>query len=227
MRSLKPSPARLKHVQQIFKRIQIQFPDATTALTHKNPFELLIATILSAQCTDKRVNLVTPALFREGPTPAAMRGLGEDRIQHFVKSINFFRNKAHNIFLTCETLVRDFNSVVPSTLDELVQLPGVGRKTANVVLGTIFGTPGMVVDTHVLRVSNRLGLVKNLVPEKVEKYLEPLLPKSQWVELAHLFILHGRKTCSARAPACARCDLVDLCPSAFKSASLWKDRLQT
>lgn len=171
---------------------------------------------MSAQCTDDRVNKVTPALFKAGPTPEAMVQLGLDKIRDLVKSVNFFNNKSKSIFELSKVLSKKYDSRVPQSLDELTSLPGVGRKTANVVLGNAFGIPAMVVDTHVLRTSFRLGFTKNKTPEKIEIDLSAVFPSSEWVDLSHRLILLGRGPCKAMSPKCKECFLVDLCPSAFK-----------
>ena len=214
--------ALLGRAQKIYSLLSDEFPEPQTALHHRNSFELLIATLLSAQCTDERVNKVTPALFAAAPTPAAMLALGEDKIRELVKSINFFKTKAANIFRTSQILIDKHAAQVPETLDELVSLPGIGQKTANVVLGNIFNVPRVVVDTHVRRVANRLELTKQLDPKKIELDLEKLFLQSQWVSLSHLFIFHGRQTCLARSPKCPQCILAKLCPSKMKEANEWK-----
>ena len=213
--------AKRKRAIESLARLRADFPNAVTALAHRNPFELLIATILSAQCTDERVNKVTPALFDAGPTPAAMHALGQARIEMLIKSVNFFRNKARNVHLCCNRLKEHFNSEVPTQLDDLVSLPGVGRKTANVVLGNAFGKPSMVVDTHVMRLGNRLAWVSGLDPIDLEQQFMKVIPEKDWVETSHLLILHGRATCKALNPQCAKCTIADLCPSRFKKASFW------
>lgn len=196
-----------------------EFPHAKCALNHEGPFQLLIATILSAQCTDLRVNLVTPELFRQAPTPQAMVALGEEKIRELIRSINFFNNKAKNILSCSEKLITEHNAQVPQTMNALAELPGVGRKTANVVLGNAFNIPGMVVDTHVTRLANRLGLLKAKLVDavKIEAELEKVFPSSWWIKSSHLLILHGRKTCSARKPLCVSCPIQHLCPSAGKA----------
>jgi endonuclease-3 len=214
--------SKQKRGKAILARLDQEFPNPETALIHRNAFELLIATILSAQCTDERVNKVTPALFASAPTPQAMVKLGVKEIESHIKSVNFFRNKAKNLYACSEKLLAKHKGEVPRTREELVELPGVGRKTANVVLGSAFDTPGMVVDTHVQRLSNRLGLVREMDPVKIELQLEKIFPTDRWVDVAHLLILHGRKTCKAVRPLCERCILVDLCPSAFKAPDSWR-----
>lgn len=213
---------RKARCHQIMQHLHAEFPNPVIALEHRNPFELLIATILSAQCTDERVNKVTPLLFAEGYDPRSMRDLGVARIEKLIGSINFFRNKAKNIHGCCKRLMDVFDSQVPTDLDNLTSLPGVGRKTANVVLGSAFDTPGMVVDTHVLRISNRLAFGHSMEPVAMEKLLMDVVPKSEWVVYSHLLILHGRKTCKALKPACCDCRVAELCPSAGNEAYAWK-----
>jgi endonuclease-3 len=206
----------------VVKRLKKEFPVAQTALHHKNPYELLIATILSAQCTDVLVNKITPNLFETAPTPSAMAELSVDEIEFLISKVNFFRNKAKNISHCCKKLVDEYNSIVPNQLEQLISLPGVGRKTASVVLTSAFSIPAMVVDTHVLRLANRLAFTTKQEPEKVETDLKEVFDKQIWVKLSHLLILHGRKTCKAQNPLCAKCQIVDLCPSAFKKSTAWK-----
>lgn len=197
----------------VLKRLKKQYPEAHCALDFKNPYELLIATILSAQCTDVRVNLVTPELFRRFPDPKSMSLAPIADIENLIKSTGFFRNKAKNIKACCEELVKKHKGEVPQQLEELNQLPGVGRKTANVVLGNAYNiASGVVVDTHVMRLSNRLGWVKSADPVKIETLLNSLCPKSDWIMLSHYLIAHGRSICVARSPKCASCFLNDACP---------------
>lgn len=184
-----------------------------SALKHDGPFQLLAATILSAQCTDERVNMVTPALFAKYPTPAALATSKQADVEKIVRSTGFFRAKAANLRGMAQALVEQFDGVLPRTLDEMVALPGVGRKTANVVLGTAFGLPtGVVVDTHVKRLTRLLGLTTNLDPVKIEHDLAALLPKSEWINFSHRLIHHGRRICNARKPNCPECPLLKLCP---------------
>ena len=200
---------------EVFKRLKKLYPDAHCELNYSNPFELLIATILSAQCTDVRVNMVTPALFKKFPTPQKMAKAKLEDVQEAIKSINFFNNKSKALIGCAQILVGKFQSEVPKTVEELGQLPGVGRKTANVVLGNAFNiNTGIVVDTHVKRTTFLLGLTKNTDPEKVEQDLIKLFPNDTWTELAHLLIFLGRRTCIARRPQCDLCVLKDICPSA-------------
>ena len=200
---------------QVFARLRRAYPDAHCALDHRNPFELLAATILSAQCTDVRVNLVTPELFRAYPTPAALATARQKDVEEIIRSTGFFRNKATNLIAMAQSIVADHGGKVPRTMAELHALPGVGRKTANVVLGVAFGVPGFPVDTHVTRLTNRLGLTRSDDPVKIEAEVCAMVPKSAWTELSLRLILHGRRVCLARTPRCERCVLNDICPSAF------------
>lgn len=188
------------------------YPEVETALAHDNPLQLLVATILSAQCTDARVNLVTPALFARFKTARDFATCKITELESLIKSTGFYRNKAKNIRGCCAELVARFGGEVPGTLDELVTLPGVGRKTANVVLGEAFGTPGITVDTHVGRLSRRLGLTRHTDPVKVERVLMELVPQPEWTTFSHRLILHGRRVCFARKPRCGECELAALCP---------------
>lgn len=197
----------------VLKRLKTHYPDAHCALNFTNPYELLIATVLSAQCTDVRVNIVTPDLFRRFPGPIQMSKAAIAEIENLIKSTGFFRNKARNIKACCEVLVKTYKGEVPKTMEELNQLPGVGRKTANVVLGNAYNiASGVVVDTHVMRLSNRLGWAKSADPVKIENLLNKLCPKSDWIMLPHYLIAHGRSICVARSPKCASCFLNDACP---------------
>jgi endonuclease III len=188
------------------------YPDAKCALDFRSPLQLLIATILSAQCTDKRVNLVTPALFKRFPTATAFANAKLPDIEKMIRSTGFFRNKARNIQGCCKVLVEKYGGEVPKTLEELVHLPGVGRKTANVVLGNSFGVPGITVDTHCGRVSRRLGLTSHTDAVKVEHDLMRALPSAEWTIFSHRIIAHGRQVCHARKPDCENCPLDRLCP---------------
>jgi endonuclease-3 len=203
-----------RRTQQIVRAIGKTYPQATCALNHSNPFELLIATILSAQCTDERVNIVTSSLFRKYRRPEDYLAVEREELERDINSVTFFRNKAKSIQEASRLLIEKYDGQVPQTLEELVELPGVGRKTANVVLGTAFGIPtGVVVDTHVARLSQRLGLTKNKQPEKIEADLMELLPKKEWIDFSHRMIWHGRRVCQARKPLCENCSLEPLCPS--------------
>lgn len=202
-----------QRVQEIIRRLGKLYPDPHCALHHRTPLELLVATILSAQCTDERVNKVTPELFRKYPTAAAFAAAPREELEAAIRSTGFFRNKAKSIQNCCRMLVEEHGGEVPGTMDELVKLPGVARKTASVVLGDAFGkAEGIVVDTHVLRLSARLGLTREKQAEKVERDLMAAVPRAHWIHFAHWLIFHGRETCQARKPACDRCALRDICP---------------
>jgi endonuclease III len=199
---------------EIIKRLKKAYPDAHCALNHTNAFELLVATILSAQCTDDRVNIVTATLFRKYRVPQDYLNVSQEELAQDIKSINFFNNKTKSIQGTAQKLVENFGGKVPQTMDELLTLNGVARKTANVVLGNAFGiASGVVVDTHVSRLSQRLGITAETTPEKIEKDLSELVPKKDWVMFPHWLISHGRKICIARKPKCDECVLSDICPS--------------
>ena len=205
---------------QVFARLRRAYPDAHCALDHRNAFELLAATILSAQCTDVRVNLVTPELFRAYPTPAALAAARQKDVEEIIRSTGFFRNKATNLIAMAQSIVADHDGHVPKTMAELHALPGVGRKTANVVLGNAFGlSEGVVVDTHVGRLSLLLRLTRETDPVKVERDLMAEFPREQWTLLSHLLISHGRAVCIARRPRCADCVLSDICPSSTEGPS--------
>ncbi len=212
----KESQGEIKQrTHKIVGRLSREFPDAHCALDHRNAFELIAATILSAQCTDARVNMVTPVLFKAFPTPEALADADQSAVENIIKSTGFFRNKAKSLVGMARAVVERHGGQVPDTMDELVKLPGVGRKTANVVLGNAFGkNEGIVVDTHVQRISGLLKLTREKTPEKIELALMPLVPRPKWTIFSHLLILHGRKTCIARRPLCGECRISDLCPSA-------------
>jgi endonuclease III len=198
----------------VFGHLTRAFPGARTALHHEDPFQLLIATILSAQCTDERVNMVVPGLFRRYPGPRDFADAGQADIENAIRSTGFFRMKARNIIACSKALMERHGGRVPESLEELVALPGVGRKTANVVLGQAFGiVSGVVVDTHVHRLSRRLGFTTADSPEKIEQDLMRLFREQDWIMLSSVLILHGRSTCKARTPLCARCIVRTLCPS--------------
>jgi endonuclease-3 len=211
-----PTKARAKipaNFSDVLKLLKKYYPDAHCALHHSNAFELLVATILSAQCTDERVNLVTPHLFEQYPTPEKLGDAPLDEIELAIRSINFYRNKAKNLKMTGQMLVARHHGQVPSTVEDLVALAGVGRKTANVVLGDGFGiAQGIVVDTHVARLSFRLGWVKSDDPVVIESRLREFVPKNEWIILSHYLIFHGRQICKARRPLCERCFLFEHCP---------------
>jgi endonuclease III len=204
-------------VEETIARLRSAYPDARTALDWSNPLELLVATILSAQTTDVRVNSVTPALFARYPTAADYAEADPAELEEAIRPTGFFRNKAKSLQGMARALVEDHGGEVPRTMEELVALPGVGRKTANVVLGNAFSIDeGVVVDTHVRRLSNRLGFTSHSDPEKIERDLIETVPKKDWTVFSHLLILHGRSICKARKPACGDCVVNDLCPSAFE-----------
>jgi endonuclease-3 len=200
-------------VLEICKILEREFPDARCALHHRNPFELLVATILSAQCTDKRVNLVTPKLFERYPDPQAFAASCPQEIEKYVQSTGFYRQKAKSIYESCKSLLERFGGEIPPRLIDLVSLRGVARKTANVVLGDGFGiSEGIVVDTHVKRITRLLGFTRQIDPVKIEKDLCKIIPREKWIKFSHWIILHGRKTCIARRPKCSECPLLGLCP---------------
>lgn len=197
----------------VYANLDKKYPNVTTFLTHNSTFELLIAVILSAQCTDARVNLVTPNLFKRFPNPENLAYADIDSVRNAIKSINFFNNKAINIQKTAKLIYEKYNNTVPDTLDALIELAGVGRKTANVVLGQAFGIPGITVDTHVKRVSNRLGFTKHTDAVKAERDLMTLWPKNIWSNFSTVLILHGRDVCDSRKPKCDLCSFGQICPS--------------
>ena len=207
------------NVPLLIERLEAAYPDAACALVHRDPFQLLVATILSAQCTDERVNKVTPGLFAKYPDAGAFAGAPLPDLERAVQSTGFFRAKARSIQECCRDLVAKHGGDVPKAMDALTALRGVGRKTANVVLGNAFGIPGVVVDTHVGRLSARLGLTREADPVKVESDLMALLPREEWTRFSHLLIHHGRAVCLARKPHCSRCGLSDLCPRRGVAAS--------
>ncbi|MGE5179508.1 MAG: endonuclease III [Bacteroidota bacterium] len=201
-------------IHLLVQRLRQAHPDAACALTHQDPFQLLIATILSAQCTDARVNMVTPHLFARFPDPVSMSRATQPELEEIIRTTGFFRNKAKSIRGASERLVEAYGGSVPRTMEELLTLPGVARKTANVVLGTGYGvSEGVVVDTHVYRVSRRLGLTRASDPVDVERDLMKAVPREEWIEFSHLLIFHGRRVCVARKPRCEACAVLDLCPS--------------
>jgi len=220
---MKSSQAR-RHAAKVVEILAATYPDAECALHHENPLQLLIATILSAQCTDARVNMVTPALFAKYPTAADFAEAPQEELEQLIQSTGFFRSKAKNIRACCRDLVEKHGGEVPRDLESLVQLAGVGRKTANVVLGTAFGiASGVVVDTHVGRLSKRLGLTRATQPEKIEQDLMAVLPKSEWVNFSHRMIHHGRQICTARKPRCGECPLNAECPKIGVAYSVLDD----
>ena len=211
----------------IYERLKKVHPDAHCELNHSNPYELLLATILSAQCTDVRVNIVTPSLFKKYPTPQKLAKAKLEDVEEVIKSINFFRNKSKSLIGCGQMLMEKHKGEIPRTVEELSELPGVGRKTANVVLGNAFNiNTGIVVDTHVKRTAFLLGLTKQTDPAKVEIDLMKLFPNEQWTDLSHLFIFLGRRTCIARRPQCDLCNLKDVCVSKDKLLKAQKTSLR-
>jgi endonuclease III len=207
---LKTSPAR---IAKIIAGLQKAYPGATCALLHRNPWELLVATILSAQCTDVRVNMVTPELFRRFPDPARLARADQGELEELIRSTGFFRAKSRSLVAMARKLAEDHGGMIPRDLEALTTLPGVGRKTANVVLGTAFGiASGVVVDTHVKRLARRLGLASRTTPEQIEQELMQSVPRALWVNLSHRLIHHGRRVCLARRPRCEICSLARICP---------------
>jgi endonuclease-3 len=202
-------------IARIIAGLEELYPNAHCELDFKSPFELVVATILSAQCTDKRVNMVTPTLFARFPDAHAMAKADQGELEEIIKSTGFFRNKAKSILGASRVLVEDFDGVVPDEMDQLLTLPGVARKTANVVLGTAFGkNEGFVVDTHIARLSQRLGMTRETEPVKIEQDLMAAVPRDKWTQLGHQLIWHGRRVCEARSPRCGECALAPDCPSA-------------
>ncbi|WP_308419070.1 endonuclease III [Silvibacterium dinghuense] len=223
----KASPKRLaqtdlapERIDEILRRLAAAYPNAECALHHRNAWELLVATILSAQCTDARVNMVTPELFRKYPTPQAMAEASLPAIEEEIRSTGFYRNKAKSIAGAARRISHDFGGKVPRTLAELITVPGAARKTASVVLGVAYGlAEGIVVDTHVLRISRRLGLTQATEPKKVEQDLMKIIPHNRWIQYSHEIIHHGRQVCIARKPRCVDCTLEDLCHASDKTWS--------
>ena len=201
-----------RRVREILERLDEAYPSAQCALRHQNPLQLLISTILSAQCTDERVNQVTPTLFKKYPTVQEFANLRQEVLEQDIRPTGFFRNKAKSLIGASKRIVSEFGGEVPRTMEELLTLPGVARKTANVVLGTAYGiASGIVVDTHVLRLAQRLDLTKNKDPKKIEQDLMAIIPKDKWIVFSHQLIWHGRKVCQARRPKCIECNLESLC----------------
>ncbi|GAC1363820.1 MAG: endonuclease III [Acidobacteriaceae bacterium] len=214
------NPLAPERIAEILERLREAYPSAVCALQHRNAWELTVATILSAQCTDARVNLVTPALFKAYPTPAAMAGASLPELEEMVRTTGFFRNKAKSIQGAARVVVAEFGGEVPQTMEQILTLPGVARKTANVVLGSWFGIAvGVVVDTHVLRLSRRLELTTSTDPKLVEKDLMQVIPEARWIDFSHELIFHGRQVCVARKPRCADCGLEPVCFSKDKTWS--------
>jgi endonuclease-3 len=211
-------PLAPDRIAAIFAALDEAYPHVECALTHRSPWELLVATILSAQCTDVRVNMVTPELFRRFPTPRKMAKATLPQLEALIRTTGFFRNKAKSIRGAARKIVADFNGQVPQTLAELITIPGAARKTANVVLGVAYGkSEGVVVDTHVFRIARRLGLAKSETAEKVEHELMRIIPQDRWIDFSHQIIHHGRQVCEARKPKCDRCNLEQICNAKDKA----------
>ncbi len=211
-------PGARERVAAILELLERTYPGVVCALNHRNAWELTVATILSAQCTDARVNLVTPELFRLYPTPEAMAAASQAEVEELIRTTGFFRNKTKSILGAAKLVVAQYGGKIPQTMEEMLRIPGVARKTANVVLGSWFGiASGVVVDTHVLRLSRRLELTKETTPEKVEKDLAKMIPKERWISFSHELIHHGRQICVARTPRCADCTLERVCNSVEKT----------
>lgn len=200
-----------QQIREVIDRLEILYPDAHCELDFRSPFELLIATILSAQSTDKRVNIVTEELFKKHNTPETMLELSQEELEEEIRTIGFYRNKSKNILNTSRIIIEDYNGKVPDSREELIKLPGVGRKTANVVISNAFGQQAIAVDTHVFRVSNRIGLADSNNVEDTENDLMKNIPNDEWTKVHHLIIFHGRRLCKARGPRCEECTLKDIC----------------
>ena len=205
--------SKKKRTLEIIKRLKKKFPDAQIELDFKNPVQLVVATILSAQCTDKRVNIVTPALFKKYKSAKDFANANIKTFEKEIHSTGFYRAKTKNIIGCMKGIIKRFDGKIPNRIEDLITLPGIGRKTANVILGNIFGVPGLVVDTHMRRIANRLGLTNKQDPEKIEFELNEVVPKKDWTLFSHLIIWHGRRTCFARKPKCVECVVNTLCPS--------------
>ena len=201
-----------KRAVKIYAVLQKRFPDADCTLDHRNPYELVVATILAAQCTDERVNMVTPALFKKYPAPAKLAKADPDTLQDMIASTGFFRNKTKSLLATSRRLVEEHGGEVPRGIDELTNLAGVGRKTANVILANCFGGQAVIVDTHCKRLSTRLGFTRNTDPDKIELDVQKVVPQDKWTMWSHLMLFHGRNICIARKPKCPECPIGNLCP---------------
>lgn len=213
---MNPTLALRKRAAKVLQGLRAAYPDAGCELVYSNPLELAVAAILSAQCTDKRVNMVTPALFRKYRSAGDWAKTPQDVLENEIRSTGFFRNKAKNIRALCAELEKNHGGRIPDDLDVLISLPGIGRKTANLLIATAYGKPGIIVDTHFKRLSNRLGFTKNEDPDKIEFDLKALLPEKDWSDFSHCMVFHGRRCCFARKPNCAGCPVKALCPSAGK-----------
>ncbi|HYW44378.1 MAG TPA: endonuclease III [Bryobacteraceae bacterium] len=219
MKRPKTAAGRKERVAEILRLLDRMYPAATCALDHHNPWELLVATILSAQCTDKRVNEVTPGLFAKYPTPADFAAVKPEVLANDIRSTGFFNNKSKSIVGAAKKVISDFGGKVPRTMEEMLTIPGAARKTANVVLGTAYGiAAGVVVDTHVQRIAGRLDLTKHTEPGKIEQDLMKIIPRDRWILFSHQIILHGRALCAARKPKCAACELNSVCYAKDKTA---------
>lgn len=219
MNKPKNAAERKERVAEILRRLDEMYPAAECALIHSSPWELLVATILSAQCTDKRVNEVTPALFRKYPTPQDFAAVRPEVLANDIRSTGFFNNKSKSIVGAAKRVISEFGGVVPRTMEEMLTIPGAARKTANVVLGSAYGiASGVVVDTHVQRVSGRLDLTKHTDPVKIEQDLMKIVPENKWILFSHQIILHGRALCQARSPKCPECKLNSICYARDKTA---------
>lgn len=214
---MKGIPALKNRIAQVLMRLRNAYPDAGCELIFSNPLELAIAAILSAQCTDKRVNLVTPALFKKYRTATDWAKTPQEVLETEIRSTGFFRNKAKNIRALCAELVKSHDGKIPDELDVLITLPGIGRKTANLLIATAYGKPGIIVDTHFKRLSTRLGFTDNEDPDKIEFDVKALLPEKDWSDFSHCMVFHGRRCCFARKPNCSGCPVKHLCPSAGKA----------
>ena len=210
-------PSLKKRAALILERLRVAYPDAGCELVFSSSLELAIAAILSAQCTDKRVNLVTPALFKKYKTASDWASISQETLEQEIRSTGFFRNKAKNIRALCAELDARFDGQIPAHFDTLVSLPGIGRKTANLLMATAFGQPGLIVDTHFKRLSQRLGFTQHEDPDKIEFDLQAIIPKSNWSDWSHLMVFHGRRCCFARKPNCPLCPIRDLCPFPAKT----------
>jgi endonuclease-3 len=213
---MKPTAVLKKRAREVLTRLRRAYPDARCELNFSNPLELAVAAILSAQCTDKRVNLVTPPLFKKYRTAKDWAGTPQEVLEDEIRSTGFFHNKAKNIRALCAELDRNFGGKLPQDLDVLITLPGIGRKTANLLIATAYGKPGIIVDTHFKRLSNRLGFTDHDDPDKIEFDLKALLPEKDWSDFSHGMVFHGRRCCFARKPSCSICPVKDLCPSCGK-----------
>jgi endonuclease-3 len=204
--------AKRERAAQTFQRLSAAYPDARCSLNHKGPLQLLVATILAAQCTDERVNIVTRSLFRKYRRPEDYMRAPREELEQDIRTCGFYRHKAKSIVNACRRIVEVYGGRAPGTMEELLTLDGVGRKTANVLLGECFNTPGIIVDTHCIRLSNRLGFTRSQDPARIEQDLMRLWPRESWTLFSHCLVFHGRTICKARAPECRRCPILDLCP---------------